>query len=483
MPEILTESFCERCGTRYTFESAAPRANRLKGVKVLSRGLKNFVMSDDTSLDEAMAAARSDTDREVTSQQLDAFHKTFNFCMQCRQYTCANCWNEADGRCLTCAPHLGHDILEAPFPDLAASPQMDLRAEPNGNGANGYHDPSLEALAWPTSDLLRDDGLDDVAPDGFDATDDGPEIEPIDAAARLAALGAVSSVDDRPADENVEAPQAAVAPASGDEAVAASAAEAPAPTPPVAADPDASDIDRRAAAAAAATASLLRSFRPGQSLDAALEAYEREQAGESVAGSAEAGHDGAAAAAAIGAAAIADQVTPVEATPEAEPTAEPAHDHAAAAAAAAAQAAAALHTPDVPAPAAPVPPTDRVEQPTWRIVAPDAAAPADPLADAPAPPIAASAEPQWPAQPEWPSHASSSAGLPFLGRPAAATGGIEALWAESAREVASVPTSGPAALGPLADAKAAGGVQPCVSCGLSLSATARFCRRCGSRQG
>ena len=52
MPEILTESFCERCGTRYTFESAAPRAARLKGLKVLSRAAKNFVMSDDTSIDE-----------------------------------------------------------------------------------------------------------------------------------------------------------------------------------------------------------------------------------------------------------------------------------------------------------------------------------------------------------------------------------------------------------------------------------------------
>ena len=118
MPEILTESFCERCGTRYTFESAAPKTARLKGIKVVSRGLKNFVMSDDTSIDEAMAAARSETDREVTSQQLDAFHKTFNFCMTCRQYTCGNCWNEAEGRCLSCAPHLGHEIMPAPFPDL-----------------------------------------------------------------------------------------------------------------------------------------------------------------------------------------------------------------------------------------------------------------------------------------------------------------------------------------------------------------------------
>ena len=104
MAEVLTESFCERCGTRYTFESAQPRVKRLKGVKVLSRGLKNFVLSDDSSLDEAMAAARSDTDREITAQQLDAFHQTFNFCMTCRQYTCANCWNEAEGACLTCAP-------------------------------------------------------------------------------------------------------------------------------------------------------------------------------------------------------------------------------------------------------------------------------------------------------------------------------------------------------------------------------------------
>ena len=85
MPELLTESFCERCGTRYTFEAAHQRV-RLKGVKTLSRGLKNFVMSDDTSLDEAMAAARNETDREVTGHQLDAFHQTFNFCMSCRQY-------------------------------------------------------------------------------------------------------------------------------------------------------------------------------------------------------------------------------------------------------------------------------------------------------------------------------------------------------------------------------------------------------------
>src|SRR5258708_16250495 len=94
MPEILTEPFCERCGTRYTFESAAPRKTRRLGqIKTLSKGMKNWVMSDDTSLDEAMAAARNDDDRELTSHQLDAFHATFNFCMNCPHSTPPNSSN------------------------------------------------------------------------------------------------------------------------------------------------------------------------------------------------------------------------------------------------------------------------------------------------------------------------------------------------------------------------------------------------------
>ena len=45
MTEILTESFCERCGTRYTFESSAPRQSRVGRVRTFSRGVKNFVLS------------------------------------------------------------------------------------------------------------------------------------------------------------------------------------------------------------------------------------------------------------------------------------------------------------------------------------------------------------------------------------------------------------------------------------------------------
>jgi len=191
MPEILTESFCERCGTRYTFESAAPRKTRRLGqIKTLSKGMKNWVMSDDTSLDEAMAAARNDDDRELTSHQLDAFHATFNFCMTCRQYTCGNCWNTAEGRCLTCAPHLGHEILPGAFPEHAAVEPIRLEAE-----------------AWPEVDLsvagaangnghdhaLQPDAVDPWA--GVGATDVDETLD-FDPAARLAFLSgeAVSPV-------------------------------------------------------------------------------------------------------------------------------------------------------------------------------------------------------------------------------------------------------------------------------------------------
>ena len=192
MPEILTESFCERCGTRYTFESAAPKA-RLKGLKVMSRGLRNFVMSDDSSIDEAMAAARNETDREQTTHQLDAFHKTFNFCMNCRQYTCGNCWNDAEGRCLSCAPSLGQEIMPAPFGNVAAGGAMTLTdsetielQDRNGHDAPA---PAAQPMAWPTSDLMREAEVADAPPwtqaaepTWTDAPVE-PEVEPVQAEA------------------------------------------------------------------------------------------------------------------------------------------------------------------------------------------------------------------------------------------------------------------------------------------------------------
>ena len=163
MTEILTESFCERCGSRYTFESAAPKI-KMRRAKVLTRGLKNFVLDDKTSLDEAMAAARSDTDREVTTSQLDAFHQTFNFCMQCRQYTCPNCWNDAEGRCLTCAPLSLHAPSFAET--IGANGATPFTVPTNGAAAASTPTPPLAGAAPASITAATNGHVDDL--DAFD---------------------------------------------------------------------------------------------------------------------------------------------------------------------------------------------------------------------------------------------------------------------------------------------------------------------------
>lgn len=513
MPEILTESFCERCGTRYTFESVAPRKTRRLGqFKTLSRGVKNWVMSDDSSLDEAMAAARSDQEREVTTQQLDAFHATFNFCMNCRQYTCSSCWNPAEGRCLTCSPNFAGEELPIAFPDAAqfepvrieaeAWPEMDLPGVVGANGAD------LGVAAAPTNGAAHEHDhengfaiADDIAPETAEAADEMPDF---DAAARLAFLAGddepdtAAVVDAEPVEaEQVDAELGAGEPvAVADEApspIAADFAPVEAADDPVTAAPDddsetvaevaplPDDVDGRAAVGAARTADLLARFRPGQNIDAELEAYEAEL--ESAAARADeesrrvTAPEGEIAAAVAAADVVPDpvEIAPEVVAAESDVAAEPED----AAIAAEAQ-------PEEPVGAEPVasePPVeeapaseparrrdDRIEQPTWRIFAPEPA-PAEPTVVPPAGapgavPTRTTGEPQWPARPEF----TESPSMALLAKRTSS----DELWAASAREVLSGP-AGPAA--------APAGIQPCSNCGLSLSATARFCRRCGTRQG
>ena len=226
----------------------------------MSRGFKNYVMSDDSSLDEAMAAARSDTDREVTTQQLDAFHKTFKFCMSCRQYTCGDCWNEAEGRCLSCSPSLGPDVLEALIP---AADQGLEPLQPAANGhqvavRNGHHDHAPSApLAWPSSDLMRSIEADEPTAAAVDEVVLEAPLEP-EAAAAWADPG-VDAEEIEPLDAvDLEARLGIVGQAAATEDETQAEAE----------------IDERAAVAASQTTEMLGRFRPGESLDDAIAAYE-----------------------------------------------------------------------------------------------------------------------------------------------------------------------------------------------------------------
>ena len=509
MPEILTESFCERCGTRYTFESVAPRKTRRLGkVKTLSKGVRNWVMSDDSSFDEAMATARSDEDREVTAQQLDAFHSTFNFCMNCRQYTCSNCWNPVEGRCLTCAPHLGHDILQAPFPEVAAF-------EPAGIEAGAWPEVDLSRLAGatngtPVAGLPEANGFDHDPGDGTLEAEPAAEVETFDAAARPAFLSGEVAPEAAVADAAGETAGGEAAPALEEEPAAApgvaaiaadawpedavdvfaepaieadetvdagagafEAGPAIAPVEAEAAEatvdeaPAQEDVPSRAAAAAVQTSDLLARFRPGQNIDAELEAYEAELAAQD------------AEAAASGPALEPEpEPEPVAAEPEPEPiAAAPEPEPVVAAPEPEPEPIAAAPEPE-PVAAEPAPPaaprSDVVEQPTWRIYAPEPAAPTPGQPELPGPSLPASplqaqasGEPQWPARPDL-ADSPSMALLANRDRVSS-----DAMWAASAREVLGAPVGEPTA---------PTGVQPCSNCGLSLSANARFCRRCGTRQ-
>ena len=462
MTEILTESFCERCGTRYTFEAAIRKKRRIGKLKVLSKGLKNYVLSDDASLDEALAEARSDEQREVSGGQLDAFHQTFQFCMACRQYTCSNCWNEAEGRCLSCAPlSTGAGPLRSPLDDLLAgggmapliSQHFDTDAPAaqlaNGNAHASLQEPAPTVVgsAWPTIDLFRTTRAEPIV----EPTPE-PRAEPI--------------VEGQP--EAVVEPQsqAAVESRAGDPAAAAPGdglpanfwtqpftGYAPIPEPASIAEPT---VDARADELAARTTRLLGRFRVqapiGESGPKARPAPVAEVVPELPA---EAGRISAA--------------PPEPEPPEpAEPAAEP------------------LLPQPKPGEAA----ADRIERPLWAIpqrpstngqplVAPPASqSPA--IQSAPGPSVQVQAvvgparspgvAPQWPA----PLRPGVDLSIPaFWASGDVAPGTRDAgLWAASAQEVVGLP----------GQTAVQGGIQSCVSCGLSLSATARFCRRCGSRQ-
>jgi ribosomal protein L40E len=145
MTQAITESFCERCGTRYEFK-APTRLNTMRKTRGLVTGLRNYIMSQD-ALGDAIGDGIRTEEEALASHQLDAFHQSFNFCIDCRQYTCINCWNDDAGRCRSCAPAAGADDL---LRRLEAATAHDAAQTVELEGAP----PELGAESWPSSDLV-----------------------------------------------------------------------------------------------------------------------------------------------------------------------------------------------------------------------------------------------------------------------------------------------------------------------------------------
>ena len=419
MPEALTESFCERCGTRYEF-TAPTELNRMAKTRGLISGLKNYIMSQD-ALGDAVGDAMRSEEEALAAQQLEAFHESFNFCINCRQYTCLNCWNDDAGRCRTCVPIAGtDDLLErfehsfhAQHPEIAEAAAAEAMAQADINRRLGLE-------TWPTEDLAHapSNGTEPAWPDG--------EVEPAPEP-----MLAESPVEPEPE------------PMTADAAMAAAAIDGTDAYPPLRV---VSWEDDTAIA-----------------LEAEMEPAVAEAEAEPEAAVAEA------------------EAEPEPAAAEVEPVPEPTPEERAAAAAAIA--AFLEPQPELPAPQ-PIRPISETILPMPQ--PPPAAAPdADRVA----------------AQADDPSLAARQAQLDLLGigDPGQGTVGPDRTnvlpyrssgASVSAQEMAIRTASGlpaPAAFWEASAREVAGamshiGVHACTDCGLSLSASARFCRRCGTRQ-
>ncbi len=142
-PDALTESFCERCGTSYEFEPP-PKMSSMRRTRGVFSGLKNYIMSQD-SLGDSVNDALRHQEESLASKQLDAFHSSFNFCIDCRQYTCTNCWNEDAGRCQSCQP----------MPELAGLQERYAATLGATQPEHSMLFPARDESAWPALDLTE----------------------------------------------------------------------------------------------------------------------------------------------------------------------------------------------------------------------------------------------------------------------------------------------------------------------------------------
>jgi hypothetical protein len=503
LAETLTESFCERCGTRYEF-NAPTRLNPLRKTRGLVGGLKNYLTSQD-ALGDAIGDAMRSEEEGLAAAQLDAFHESFNFCIDCRQYTCVNCWNDAAGRCRSCAPIAGtDDLLDRMQASLGAPAAIDVVADTVLAGNDLQRRLGMDA--WPESDLApatNGHGPADVAateaiaesPDAVGGREPvgADEVEPAaaDATATFEVEGEIPWPAGAPSEETLEAYAPAdeepfeYAVAEGEPVVAEEVEPEPVVTE-VDAEPIAAELEPGPVAAQAESHLRILHWDADAAYDIEPLVAEVEPEPEPVVAEVEPEAEPVVAE-------VEPEPEPVvaEVEPEAEPVVadvEPEAEPVVAEVEPEAEPVVADVEPEAePSPRRPITPISEtilrmpVHQPAPQsIEAPDAEPAMPAAAQADDPQVAARraqldllglGDPgEGPLGPERPNV------LPYRSRGSSASAAEIAALAAAGRPISFWEASANEVAG------AAVGVQNCGQCGLSLSANARFCRRCGTRQ-
>jgi hypothetical protein len=125
MTDPILQSFCERCGARYTVSEPEAKSPEPPKGRLGLFGRRPAPESTDTEPSTASSP----------SAAAERFASSFHFCLDCRQYVCTKCWNTEAGGCLTCR--------RPGVADSAGGSSKTTRGE----------SPALDA--WPVDDVAR----------------------------------------------------------------------------------------------------------------------------------------------------------------------------------------------------------------------------------------------------------------------------------------------------------------------------------------
>jgi hypothetical protein len=170
-------------------------------------------MSTDSLSDSINDAMRAE-EETLAAVQIEAFQQAFNFCLDCRRYTCVNCWNDDAGRCRSCIPLVGVDDI-AGFDQRVTAPLLPAQTVESPAMLT-----SADALTWPEADS--------IAPAAAATDDELVEVEP--AAAEAAEEAVPEPFVEEPEQVAAEAPEPVV---EEPEPVAAEAPEPEVPAAPL----------------------------------------------------------------------------------------------------------------------------------------------------------------------------------------------------------------------------------------------------------
>ena len=102
--EGLVQYVCERCHTRFVLALSGRKLSPSNKARAGLEAARHTVLRRDASYAENLAESTRRIGQVIADAEYERFRRSFNFCHNCRQFVCSDCWNDTQRQCLTCAP-------------------------------------------------------------------------------------------------------------------------------------------------------------------------------------------------------------------------------------------------------------------------------------------------------------------------------------------------------------------------------------------